>query len=379
MFEDWYLEELIGQKIKEIWKLTDYYLLKLIDNIFEKIEIKNLLKDFITVDEILNKKGYDSKVSNALKWMLERLAFDNYIEKKEDGDLTFYKLTTKSIDYNLDEIREKALKAAPDSIAAFNMLQLMADNYPDFLLSKKNGIDIIFSPENIEITNEYYSNNLFYNVHNIVGSKILNWDISERYNPLIVEIGGGLGGGTKQFLLQRIKENLSLTNFKYIFTDISNKMLRTTKKNLLKIIDNIQVFDFKKLDFNQNLKSQGYDEESVDVVWGVNAIHVSYDLRFSLQEIFKVLKKDGSFIISETVRPTGNKMIQQEFLLNTLPDYWNVKIDKDIRPRHGFMEWEDWVNALVNVGFKDVKTIPDMSILEKRYDNCYVAVIRGIK
>ncbi len=379
MFEDWYLDSLINKTIRDIWKLTDYYLLKLIDQIFEKIEIKDLLKNFITVDEILNKKGYEPKVSNALKWMFDRLNLDNYIEKKEDGELTFYKLTEETIDYNLDEIREKALKEAPTSIAAFNMLQLMADNYPDFFSSKKSGVDIIFSPENIAITNEYYSNNLFYNVHNIGGAKILNWDISERNNPTIIEIGGGLGGGTKQFLLQRIKEKLPLNNFKYIFTDIANKMLRSTKKDLLTITDNLEAFEFKKLDFNQDLKNQGYEPESADVVWGVNAIHVAYDLKFSLQEILKVLKKGGSFIISETVRPRGNRMIQQEFLLNTLSDYWNVKLDKDIRPRHGFMEWKDWVNALTNAGFRDVKTIPDMSIVEEKYDNCYVAIVRGIK
>lgn len=379
MFEDWYLNDLINKTIQNIWKLTDYYLLKSIDNILDKTNIKSILKDFVTIDTILSKNEYDPKVYNSLKWMLERLALEGYIEKKEENSNTFYKWSGKTIDYNLEEIRNKAEKYAPTSIAAFNMIKLMADNYPDFLSSKKSGVDIIFSPENIEITNEYYSNNLFYNVHNIAGAKIVNWDISSRDNPTIIEIGGGLGGGTKQFIIQRLKEGLSLNNFKYIFTDIANKMLRNTKKDLLSITDNLSSFEFKKLDFNSSLESQGYKPESADVIWGVNAIHVAYDLRFSLNEILKTLKKGGSFIISETVRPSGNKMIQQEFLLNTLSDYWNVKLDKDIRPRHGFMEWQDWVNAFINVGFKDVKTIPDMSILEQRYDNCYVAIIRGIK
>jgi len=379
MFEDWYLNDLINKTIRDIWKLTDYYLLKLIDDILVKTDIKNILNDFTTLENIIANKGYEDKVKNALKWILDRLSLDGYIEIKEENSDFLYKWGNKKIDYNLEEIRKKAFNEAPDSIAAFNMLQLMADNYPDFLSSKKSGVDIIFSPENINITNEYYSNNLFYNVHNIAGAKILNWDISQRENQTIIEIGGGMGGGTKQFLIQRLQEKLPLNNFKYIFTDIANKMLRTTKKDLLTITEDLNAFDFRKLDFNMDLTSQGYEPESADVVWGVNAIHVAYDLRFSLNEILKTLKKGGSFIIAETVRPVGNKMIQQEFILNTLSDYWNVKLDKDIRPRHGFMEWRDWVNALNNAGFKDVKTIPDMSILEQKYDNCYVAVIRGIK
>ena len=137
--------------------------------------------------------------------------------------------------------------------------------------------------------------------------------------------------------------------------------------------------EYKKFDFNIPIEEQGFSPNSIDVVWGVNAIHVAYDLRFTLKEIFRLLKDNGSLIVSETVRAIGNKMIQQELILNTLDDYWNVKIDKDIRPIHGFMEWSNWVNALKAAGYSDVKTIPDMKYLESQYDNCYVAVIRGLK
>jgi SAM-dependent methyltransferase len=290
-----------------------------------------------------------------------------------------YCLTDKKMEYDLDVIKKEAEKLAPDSLAAYNMLKLMADNYPDYLAGKKTGVDIIFSTDNIETTNSYYSNNLYYNVHNIAGAKILNFDIENRENPRILEIGGGVGGGTKQFLLQRLKEKKSLKDFSYEFTDIANKMLRATKRDLLTITDDIGAFSFGKLDFNLDLTAQEYGENSYDVVWGVNAIHVAKDLKFTLKELLKILKPGGSLIISETVRSKGNRMIQQEFLLNTLNDYWNVKLDKDIRPRHGFMEWYDWTNAFKAIGFTSVETVPDMSVLEKKYDNCYIAVIRGIK
>ena len=156
-------------------------------------------------------------------------------------------------------------------------------------------------------------------------------------------------------------------------------MLRETKKSLLKITSKINQFSFIKFDFNKPFKSQGFGNNSIDIIWGVNAIHVALDLRFTLNEIYKTLKPGGSIILSETVRPVGNRMIQQELLLNTIDDYWNVKIDKKIRPRHGFMDWSDWVNALKNIGFSEVQTIPDMKILQEKYDNCYVAIIRGIK
>ncbi|HPO51127.1 MAG TPA: methyltransferase, partial [Spirochaetota bacterium] len=351
------------------------FLLKSIDDIFNNTGINDLLNNKVTVEEIITKNKYDASVKSSIKWMLDRLVIDGYINK--DGD--YYIRENRKIDYNLSEIKEKAYKEAKNSLAAFNMLELMGKNYPDFLSGKKNGVDIMFSPENINIVNEYYSDNLFYNVHNIAGAKILNYDISKRKNPIVVEIGGGMGGGTKQFILQRLKENAPLDEFTYFFTDIANKLLRITKKDLLEITSDLNSFKFQKLNFNSALAEQGYEENSVDVIWGVNAAHVAYDLKFSLTELFKTLKPGGSLIISETVRPRGNKMIQQEFLLNTLRDYWNVKLDENIRTRHGFMEWRDWIKALEATGFVKAETIPDMSLLEKEYDNCYIAVIRGVK
>ncbi|OHD09506.1 MAG: hypothetical protein A2086_16855 [Spirochaetes bacterium GWD1_27_9] len=374
MFEDWYLSELISKKIRDIWKLTDYYLLRLIHDILKKTEIDLFLKNPITINDIIEKKGYSQNVFSSLKWMFDRLVLDGYLQINDDK----YSLTSKVMEYELDEIKNKSYKEAPDSIAAFNMLKLMADNYPDYLAGKKTGVDIIFSPENINITNEYYSNNLFYNVHNIAGAKILNYDMEGRNNPTVIEIGGGLGGGTKQFLLQRLAENKKIDNFKYYFTDIANKMLRNTRKDLLLITPNLSAFDFKKLDFNISLKEQDFPENSADIIWGVNAAHVAYDLKVSLTQLYKTLKPGGSLIISETVRPIGNTMIQQEFILNTLQDYWKVKLD-DIRPRYGFMDWKFWINALEKIGFSKVETIPDMEKLEKIYDNCYVTIIRGIK
>ena len=379
MFEKWYLEELINKTIRDIWKLTDYFLLKLISNILDNAEITPLLKSGTTVNNIIQKKNYPANVYASLKWLLDRLKLDGFVSMRLDNNVEFYTLSNKTMDYDLDAIKSMAEKASPESMAAFNMLELMANNYPDYLSGKKTGVDIIFSPENIDITNEYYGNNLFYNVHNIAGAKIVNWDISTRKNPQILKIGGGLGGGTKQFVIQRLKENAPLNSFNYCFTDVANKMLRSTKKALSTLTEDLSAFTFKKLDFNKNLSEQGYAENSYDVIWGVNAAHVSFDMRFSLNELFKTLKNGGSFIISETVRPIGNLMIQQEFVLNTLDDYWNVKLDEKIRPRHGFMDWNDWVRALKEIGFTNVETIPDMNVLQKEYDNCYVAVVRGIK
>jgi SAM-dependent methyltransferase len=379
MFEEWYLNDLLSQKIRNVWKLTDHYLLKLLFNILDESKILDYLKKPVKVDDIIKSQGYPQKVSSALKWILERLLLDGYLSRTNEGKDAEYCLTDKQIEYDLTEIKERARTQAPESIAAFNMLELMANFYPIYFRGEKSCVDVIFSPENIETTNEYYTNNLFYKVHNIAGAKILNWDIDQRNKPVIVEIGGGLGGGTKQFLIQRLESENKSMDFTYHFTDVANKMLRNTRRELEKINPEISMFKFQKLDFNKPFEEQGFHPGSVDVIWGVNAVHVAFDLRFTLEEIKKTLRPGGSLIVCETVRPLGNSMIQQELILNTLDDYWNVKLDDEIRPRHGFMDWKYWVSALSKMGFADARSIPDMSIVDKEYDNCYITVVRGIK
>ena len=374
MFEEWYLNDLITEKIKATWKYTDHYLLKLIYEIMENSGIIGYLDSKTTIELIIEKQNYSPNTFKAIKWMLDRLALDGYV-KNEDG---YYVLTDKKMTIKTEEIMNFVDKNVPEGKTAFRMLETMAGSYPSFLKGEKSGVEIIFSPDNIDMTGNYYRYDLYYNVHNICGAKILNDDLEKRKNPNILEIGGGLGGGTIQFLKQRI-ENKSGMDFNYIFTDIANKMLRTTKKEMLTISDNLTGFEFKKLDFNEDLLRQGYEENSFDVVWGVNAIHVAKDLEYTLKQIMKILKPGGVFLISETVRPEGNLMIQQEFILNTLLDYWNVKLDENYRKTSGFLSWREWKKSLESAGFQKVETVPDMATLEKQYDNCYVSVIRGMK
>ena len=112
MFENWYLNELFSQTIKNVWKYTDYYLLKLIFNILNDTKIIDLLKNDISIDDIIKIKQYPFKVIPALKWMLDRLVLDKYITNNTAQSITKYKLTDKKMNYDLSEIKRKAIEIA---------------------------------------------------------------------------------------------------------------------------------------------------------------------------------------------------------------------------------------------------------------------------
>lgn len=379
MFESWYLNDLMNKNVREIWPLTDNYLIKLIKNILDRTGMSDDLRKPVSIPSIIKKYGYSDKAFNALKWVLERLKFSGFMVLDETGNEPLYHFSDNEIKYDEVEIYNYCVAQEPESSHTFLMLKLMADNYEDYLKGNKTGVEIIYSPENIHIINEYYEKSLFYNANNILGAKALNYEVDQRNNPHILELGGGLGGGTKQFISQRKAEGKMLNSFTYHFTDVANKMIRGIKKTIDSLTGDLSNYEFSKFDFNKPLTEVGVEENKYDIIWAVNAIHVAYDLKFTLSELYKVLKPGGVILISETVRPSAGPMIQHEFVISTLDDYWNVKLDNDWRPNFGFMKWTNWIKALDAAGFDVSETVPDMKFVESEFNNCYTAVIKGIK
>lgn len=379
MFEDWYLEDLLDKNVKTMWPLTDKYLLQLIKKVFDRIGISEDLKNFISIQQIMEKYNYVEKADRMLRWDLERLKFDDYVESKEENGTVLYKYTSKELPTDYEEIYNWCSKEDPRSVYAFRLLALVADNYEEILEGKTSGVNVIYSPENIHIINEYYQSGLFYTVNNVLGGKVLNYEVDKRESPKILELGGGLGSGTKQFLEQRKAAGKDLKSFHYHFTDVTNSMLRKTKKPLEEITGDLSNFEFSKHDFNKSLEDLGLAEEQYDIIWAVNAIHVATNLKFTLQQLYRLLKPKGTLLIVETVRPIYCPWVQHEFIINSLDDYGNVELNDEWRPVHGFMRWTNWVKAVEAGGFDIVDTVPNMTEVEAKYNNCYATVIRGQK
>ena len=91
MFENWYLEDLLDKNVKTMWPLTDKYLLQLIKKVFDRIGISKDLENFISIQQIMEKYNYVEKAERMLRWDLERLKFDEYVESKEENGVVFYK------------------------------------------------------------------------------------------------------------------------------------------------------------------------------------------------------------------------------------------------------------------------------------------------
>jgi SAM-dependent methyltransferase len=62
---------------------------------------------------------------------------------------------------------------------------------------------------------------------------------------------------------------------------------------------------FGRLDIEQDLASQGYEEGSYDVVVADNVLHVTPNLGKTLRNVRKALRTGGKLIMHEFLKPNG--------------------------------------------------------------------------
>ncbi|MEM5672608.1 class I SAM-dependent methyltransferase [Bacillus cereus] len=124
--------------------------------------------------------------------------------------------------------------------------------------------------------------------------KRLDTSLSTHIN--ILEVGAGTGG-TSDFVLNHIQGFAD--NVTYYYTDISPSFTRYGEE---KYSSTYPFATFKKLDIEKDFEEQGFLPNDFDIVLATNVLHATNDIRFTLQNIKKLLKKNGVVLINEITK-----------------------------------------------------------------------------
>jgi len=162
----------------------------------------------------------------------------------------------------------------------------------------------------------------------------------------ILEIGGGTGSFTKNILPVLDKSGFE---YSYIFTDISPSFLSCAKTLLYKWND---IMEFKVLDIEKCLESQGFQAEDFDIVIAVHVLHATRNLTETLVNVRHTLKPNGLLILAELCK--ANPII--DLIFGYVDGYWCFE-DKEIRPLHCILPEERWPSVLNSSGFTDFKLL----------------------
>ena len=86
----------------------------------------------------------------------------------------------------------------------------------------------------------------------------------------------------------------------YDYTDVSTESFDTVKKASGSWLKYMQ---FRTLDISKDLKNQGYEEHSYDLIIAANAFLTTGDLGTSLENAYKLLTSNGKLLMIEVTKP----------------------------------------------------------------------------
>lgn len=201
---------------------------------------------------------------------------------------------------------------------------------------------------------EYYEE---LNTH-VTTSQIASYiDLLAHQHPglKILEVGGGTGGGTRNFLrklssTQHEDDNAKSTRpircERYDFTDISPTLVDNARAEFG---HQYPQMSFGILDIERDYSDQGFPDETYDLVIAVQVLHITNNLKATLRRTRKSLNVGGKLVLQEALNPSGGIL---SFIFGLFPGWWlGAEDGRNFSPN---IALEAWDSLLKEVGFSGV-------------------------
>ncbi len=379
------IREIFSPVYYRVWDKGYEFTLCLVKKIIDRTSItERLTGNLVSIRELISKLNFVDESFVTLEWLLN-FAVDGGLLVRENNDTNTYYSISEHCDtskfYKNEELIEREILAMDPTWKVFvELTKLIAGDYALFLRGEKRGLDILFARDRINYWNDYFCNKFNgYTAFNLLGAQSVISILNDHTNSKILEIGAGTGGATEKlvFLLKAV--SLIKKIEAYVFSDISPIFLRYGNRILTSIIGDEFFYDTRKLDFNFPLTEQNIDKESYDIIYGVNALHVSKNLLNSVKYIYEVLKPGGSLVVCEYVRPVNGFPLYMEIIFSMLDSYTNVATEEACRSTYGFLTISNWYRVFNTAGFNKIESIDDSLGVDNFKRDKMAMVMRGIK
>ena len=159
----------------------------------------------------------------------------------------------------------------------------------------------------------------------------------------ILEVGGGTGSATREILRELQGSSIHRKYDRFVFTDITPSFLKGAEEQF----QSYHGLEYSVFDMECEAHAAQHAGK-YNVVVASNTVHASSNIRATLRNLHKVLRKGGKLILLEITEAP----LAAGLLIGTYSDYW--KGDQDAHfPRHDgpFLSKDMWVEALAQAGF----------------------------
>ncbi len=380
-FDTWCRRELFTEDMVLAEGLLQDYCDGLLTCLYRQLRLYEYLDQPSSAQAVAQELGMVSSADVAIDAMLHRLAdrTNVVVEDSDVGPRRFvaHEMPSDSME-ELRAIRTQMESLGDSYCAALDFLDLGADHFVEALRDDPEFMDRILAGRESKYMNLWdRATNLdpLQNVHGRMGARaVSNFFEGGR----VLEVGGGTGNGIRHVLHELNRRRNSSQLSQYVFTDISTGFVVQTRRMIRSSFPDAPC-DWRFLDINRSFSEQGYEPESVDLIYGVNAAHVAKDIVGTLGFCLDTLRPGGRVLFAERIRTRPGEMAPRELTLN-LCEYHRTAAQRDPECRldHAYLSAANWERALARAGFGEVAILPSPNGL--RSVSCrYAAVVSGIK
>lgn len=224
------------------------------------------------------------------------------------------------------------------------------------LRNERDPLDLLFQSK---LTGDFYHGPPFQSSFGKMAS-LLDLMAHKTPNLRVLEVGAGSAGATVP-IVQALgshgdcKEKAIIPRFdKYVFTDISASFFDDAKALMP---EHEQRMKYQTLDIEKDLKQQGYEDASFDVVVCSLVLHATTNISAALSNAKKLLRPGGKLVILE---PTNTEVTRVSFIFGLLAGWWQgVEENRKAGP---CLKAKDWDTTLSQNGFTGAEvSLPDYS------------------
>ena len=372
-----YPSAVFSERLYQSMELLELYSVHMAIDLARRLKIIDHLSAWRSVDDLCRLLSFQSAFKFALRWILERLVDIDCLEARNDGNARVYHLRHTPPPSDLVNLRAAGLQIDPANAATLDLFDHAASLYPAVANGEQNGDRNLLGPQGVPLWLNYFHNdNSTYAVNNWIGAALAAQRVSSHRALRILEVGAGPGSAS-EILLRLFDERGILPRVKrYLITEPNAFFTRCSQRKLARQYSELPL-EWAALNLDLPWRGQGINTGEFDLVYGVNVMHISNDLLFSLKEARLALAQNGWLVIGECLRPYPNQPMYPELMFQILESFTNVQMDPEIRPNPGFLTAEQWRLAFTRAGFQQAGVVPDMDRIREIYPHFFTGAICG--
>jgi len=369
--------ELFSERLYLSCELVDRYALDWAIELAGRLDLLAELADGVTSAELAERRGVADAARPALAWLLARLAGDGLLERSGEGPATCYRTTAAWRPAELGELRAIGLELDPRNLATLALLDAAGEAYPKVFAGEATGEQVLLDGARMQLWLDYFSNeNPVYALSNRIAAVAAANALPAGGSLRLLEVGAGAGSAAEALLGELARRGRLGDLAEYRLTEPNPFLRRRAMRQLARSFPGLPLAE-GSLDIDLDPAAQGVAEESYDLVFAVNVLHVARRLRQSLALLGATLRPAGHLVAGECLRLFPGQAISVELVFQLMRGFHSVEIEPGVRSTHGFLGLEEWPAAFAAAGFAHPEVVPDLAALREHYSRFVAGAIRG--